>query len=277
MKKLLNNLKNYLHNLTITYKINIYKLRDILLIIGASIVLLYVATYALKTNQVPQQIEQGQQEELPDVEAEVNKEAKNEISIKETFHLEKVTPEATQIASEVIDNKINKESEVAESEQNDNFYLYDIPLKEETQRYIWKISKSFGISYELMLSVAKVESNFNPKIVTSEGSYGLYQIHKPSGTFDWLATVSETEFDNIHNFDWSKPKHNASAAVWYMSYLYDQWDGFSEEDRLALALLSYNRGLGSAKKYIKSHDPYDWHYVQKVLDYKIQLEKERYQ
>lgn len=163
-----------------------------------------------------------------------------------------------------------------EKEVNDGFIYYsNIELSRDIQRYIFEICNKRQVSFELMLAIANVETGgtFNPNLVSSTTDYGLYQLNKKSGTLEWLANWTEKEFDNIHNFNWKNPKHNASAAVLYVDWLRDQWQGYSEEDKFAYVLLSYNYGLNGARNYLKNNDVYDWDYVNKVLKYKLKLEK----
>lgn len=155
-------------------------------------------------------------------------------------------------------------------EEEIDFPYYDnIPLSEEVQQYIYETAAEYSISYELVLAIAEVESDFDPKAVSyNDSSLGLFQINK-NNTLDWIA--SEADIENVDPFN---PKHSARMAAWYVSWLRDYWldAGMNEEDVTNAVLLSFNRGIYGAEKYMKKNG-LNHSYVEKVLDYKYKLER----
>lgn len=146
------------------------------------------------------------------------------------------------------------------------FPRYNVPLDADLQSHIWNLSIKHDISYELILAVIKVESNFD-ELASSGSSLGLMQLNKHN-TLSWLKKQV-----GIKNFDPFNPYHNTEAGVWYLNYLRKSWidSGYSEEDAFELSLLSYNQGISRTKRWIKQYG-LDSEYVRKVKEYKYQLE-----
>ena len=84
---------------------------------------------------------------------------------------------------------------------------------------------------ELIHSVIKVESNYNPNAVSSKGALGLMQL-VPS-------TARRFGVANVFN-----PEQNIEGGARYLKYLLDL---FNNDYRLALA--AYNAGEGAVLKY----------------------------
>ena len=112
------------------------------------------------------------------------------------------------------------------------------------QQIIIEEANRAGVSPALMLAIANQESGFNPNIVGDKekgGSYGLFQIHKPSHP------------DYTGGFD---PRANAAYASKMMAGLLKTYKG-----DVAKALWAYNAGGGnvargiypdSTKAYVKN-------------------------
>lgn len=150
--------------------------------------------------------------------------------------------------------------------------IYHIPISQDLQIYMQDKCEEMGISYEMMVAIAYVESRFNPNNISPSGDYGRYQLNKASGTLKWLGDWVVRDYDSINSFQWRNPKHSFLAAITYVDWLRQQFDGASEEQKFGLVLLSYNMGMSNAKHYIKHHSPYDWKYVRLVQVYKTKLE-----
>jgi soluble lytic murein transglycosylase-like protein len=160
--------------------------------------------------------------------------------------------------------------EVEEVEIDDFVYYEHIPLKEDTQRYIWELSNEYDVAYTLVLAIAKVESNYDKMAISNTNDAGLYQLNKET-TMDWLAE----QIGLKEEFDWKNPKHSAHAAVWYLDWLRDYWSskGYSDEDTFDLSIMSYNMGIGNMEKYLNKHGLKQNNYEKKVYDAKIELEQ----
>lgn len=145
-------------------------------------------------------------------------------------------------------------------------YIKNLPLPEEISNYIWQKSRESGFSYYLLLAIAKQESNFDTRCVSSTGDYGLMQIN--TRTAPWIArelgyaSYSLTDYKTSINF-----------SVFYLSHLREYWDnnGISGIDLQRMTLMSYNRGPAGAKRYLQNHGYYSA-YVTNIENYKKQLE-----
>lgn len=114
----------------------------------------------------------------------------------------------------------------------------------DIQQIIIEEANRAGVDPALMLAIANQESGFKPNIVGDKekgGSYGLFQIHKPSHP------------DYTGGFD---PRANAAYASKMMAGLLKTYNG-----DVAKALWGYNAGSGnvargiypdSTKKYVKN-------------------------
>lgn len=112
--------------------------------------------------------------------------------------------------------------------------IYDIPLSEEVQNYIYDLSKEYNVDFKLLLSIAYIETGgtYKLNLRSSSGDTGLFQIndiHK-----EWLYNAGITDLYN--------PYHNSLAAAWIVS------DAFKKGSDIHTSLMVYNMGLGGAKR-----------------------------
>ena len=91
-------------------------------------------------------------------------------------------------------------------------------------------AKEYAVSPELVDSVIQVESNYNPRAVSSKGAAGLMQ----------LMPATARRFGVNDAFD---PKENIKGGVKYLKFLQETF----KDDRLAIA--AYNAGEGAVSKY----------------------------
>ena len=92
------------------------------------------------------------------------------------------------------------------------------------------IAKQHSLPPQLIHSVIKVESNYNPLAVSPKGAQGLMQ----------LMPATARRFGVTDTFD---PKQNIEAGVRYLKLLEDTF----QDDRLAIA--AYNAGEKAVAKY----------------------------
>lgn len=145
-------------------------------------------------------------------------------------------------------------------------YIKDLPLPEEISDYIWQKSRESGFSYYLLLAIAKQESNFDTRCVSSTGDYGLMQIN--IRTAPWIAKALGYSSYNLTDY-----KTSINFSVYYLSEKRKYWgnNGFSGNDLEYMTLMSYNRGNTGAKRYLQNHGYYSA-YVTNIENYKKQLE-----
>jgi soluble lytic murein transglycosylase-like protein len=185
------------------------------------------------------------------------------------FHVDNIV--YLQTAQKIQKLSVTVQDEPVKQKQ-ETYPKLDIPVSDDLQEYAWELSKEFGIPVETIWSFVKQETGgtYDPNQTyrnkNGTTDYGLMQLNN-GGTMQWIVKES-----GIENFDWRNPKHNLRAGVWYLKYLKDAWisDGY-DENVMELVALSYNRGYGNAKSYIKNHDVFDWKYVANIHTYEAQF------
>lgn len=113
--------------------------------------------------------------------------------------------------------------------------------------YFEQASRKYGVDKELLIAVAKTESNINADAVSSAGAVGVMQLMP--------ATASELGVSDRYDAE-----QNIMGGAKYLSQLLSQFDG-----NVSLALSAYNAGASRVKEnggvlsYTES-------YVDKVLE-----------
>lgn len=118
-----------------------------------------------------------------------------------------------------------------------------------------KISQKYGVDSDLVKSVIKQESNFNPNAVSKAGAQGLMQLMPSTAS----SLGVNNPFDALENVD---------GGTRYLKKLIDGFHGDVE-----LALSAYNGGIGrmnrlgvDSKDKINRMPSETQRYVEKVMD-----------
>lgn len=144
--------------------------------------------------------------------------------------------------------------------ENRDFLAREEPRKinPSIEDIVSKTSKAYGIDPDLIMAVMKVESNYNPQLVSPKGAMGLMQLMP--GTADEMGVSDPFDVEE-----------NITGGVKYLRYLSEKYKG-----NLELILAAYNAGpavvdrYGGIPPYKETQD-----YVKKVLSVykKFKVEK----
>lgn len=108
--------------------------------------------------------------------------------------------------------------------------------------YVEKYSKEYNLDENLVYSIIKAESKFNPEAISRRGAKGLMQI--ADMTRDWA--IEELHLNK--DIDIYDPETNIMVGCWYLSRLYRE---FGETD---LVITSYNGGSGNVRKWLDDEE-----------------------
>ncbi len=115
------------------------------------------------------------------------------------------------------------------------------------RKKVVEAARKYNLPVELIVSVMKAESSFNPYAVSSKGAIGLMQL------------MPETAKQlGVEPFD---PYENIEGGVRYLRYLIDRYDG-----DLPLALAAYNAGPERVTDRVPPIDETQ-DYVLKVMEF----------
>jgi soluble lytic murein transglycosylase-like protein len=127
--------------------------------------------------------------------------------------------------------------------------------------FIYEAASLYQIPVPLIRAVIRVESDYDPRVVSSMNARGLMQLLPP--------VAEEMGVRNIHD-----PRENILGGTRLLRLLANRYDG-----DLVLTIAAYQAGMGSLKKYNDSVPPYKntRRYVRSVIDhyYRYKEQEER--
>ena len=121
----------------------------------------------------------------------------------------------------------------------DTIYRWVFP--EKYHSIVTKYAKQYSDPEELVFAIIKVESNFDPSVVSSAGAMGLMQM-LPS-TYEWLTTKLG---DNYSKDDLYDPETNIRYGTYYLQYLYSRFGTWEK------AIIAYNWGEGNFSEFLNN-------------------------
>ncbi len=135
---------------------------------------------------------------------------------------------------------------------------YNIPLSKDLQQYIIQKSKEANLDPKLILAIIKVESNFNPEVISKTNDYGLMQINKIN--HDWLK-------NDLGITDFLDPYQSIDCGIYILADIATRY----EDEHMILT--AYNWGeYGSFKNWKNGENPTS-SYSRKVKKEKERLEE----
>lgn len=113
-------------------------------------------------------------------------------------------------------------------------FIYDVPLSENLQRYIYEVCADEEVPVALVLAMIEHESGFNPEVISATDDCGLMQINEVN--YEWLE-------EDFRCADMTNPYQNVFCGIKIIGQYLEQYEGDYTK-----ALMAYNMGNYGAKK-----------------------------
>lgn len=117
--------------------------------------------------------------------------------------------------------------------QDAEVFLFDIPLSNSLQRYIYEICADKNVPVTLAIAIIEYESGFNPDAVSATDDYGLMQINTVN--HEWLE-------EKYRAADFLNPYQNAFCGITIIGGYIEKYDDYGK------ALMAYSMGDYGAQK-----------------------------
>lgn len=111
------------------------------------------------------------------------------------------------------------------------------------ERLVVRAAERHDVDPNLLFAIMRVESVYNPRIISYAGAIGLMQIMPRTGHF--IARNQGSEDFTVDRL--VDPEVNIDFAAWYMSSLIERFDG-----RIPLAVASYNGGPHNVRLWLRN-------------------------
>lgn len=141
------------------------------------------------------------------------------------------------------------EATSVKSVEYDNYYVPEITLSKELQKYLYDTCKQYGVSYIEALAIMTVENpTYNTEAISKTKDYGLFQIN----------IVNHESLKEILKIsDFLNPYENILAGVYKLSKL--------QSLDTQLRYIAYNQGVYGMRKTV-SRGYYSTNYSRKVFE-----------
>lgn len=111
--------------------------------------------------------------------------------------------------------------------------VYDVPLSEELQAYLYEACMESGVPFEIAVALIGNESGYQTDIISKTNDYGLMQINRSN--HEWLKEEVGVE-------DFLDPEENITAGIYILAGFFESYENPH------MALMAYNMGESGARK-----------------------------